>query len=736
MPFFPRFVKPLDRSAIPEVTALQLLQAEEVWAVARLIRLIRREEDAGCAGARYGGATSGLPSLYTCLKNEQAARAAFETLRIRAAQPRGLDAVAAEFGLSDVQRAALLLSACCSVGREVPALLGRVQNSHDRTCSVAAVFAFLDLSLDGRVVARRDFRADGALRRNGLIELGMGRQFKESGDLLAATVLITAPALELIVGGTAFSDEMAEFSALEEPKSTFDRVVLPAEDRGRIFAVVDRSDRVASTWRAWGVDEVVGYGRGTLMLFAGPPGTGKTSTAHAVAHRLGLRVLNIDIPRFAGHQDAARFLPQLFRAANRQRAVLFFDECEALFASRESDNKLMAVLLTEIERFEGIAILATNMPDKLDAALDRRIRVRVTFARPDAVARREIWMLHTPPRAVLAEDVDFGTLASRFDMPGAYIKNAYLNAIAAAVNENPEAPVLRQAHLEAAARDQSQRRPAAGSGHVAVEPRAKLSDVCMPAAVATQIEDLVRAAGVRRTVFERWGVAARQSGGRGVIALFHGAPGTGKTLTAEAVAGELGRTMVRVALPQILSRWVGEAQRSLAGAFEYAASVDAVLVLDEVDGLLMSRGDGQASRHDDNLVNTLLDLLDRHEGVVVMCTNRPEILDGALDRRVGWSVSFPVPDDATRAAIWSTVVPPMATGGVALDMRVLASRYPLCGGRIRNAAVRAASRAASRGEALDLVRLMRAAAEECGDEASLGRSVLTFNRDADGGIDA
>jgi SpoVK/Ycf46/Vps4 family AAA+-type ATPase len=426
----------------------------------------------------------------------------------------------------------------------------------------------------------------------------------------------------------------------------------------------------------------------------------------------------VDIPTFVGHSDAARFLPGLFREARLHDALLFFDECEALFESRHNGNTLMTMLLTELDRFEGLAVLATNLPDRLDPALDRRVRVRVDFGRPDAIARAAIWRMHLPPRGQLADDVDLDALARRFDLAGGYIRNAVLNAVAAAVYEAPESPLLRQSHLDSAARDQA-RRPANRDGdattHALQSPRATLADVCLPSALRRAVLDVIEAASARRTVFDRWGVAARQSGGRGVVALFHGAPGTGKTLCAEAIAGELGRSLIRVTLPSVLSRWVGEAERSLATAFREASSSDAVLLLDEIDVLLMARGEGRASRHDDSIVNTLLDLLDRHDGVVIMCTNRPEVLDRALDRRVGWRLGFPAPDAAVRAAIWAQTVPATATGGRTLDFRGLARRFDLPGGRIRNAAVRAASRAAAAGKVLDLAALTAAAAEEAGD---------------------
>lgn len=698
-------------------SALALLHAELSWAELRIARIAREQQQAG--GNRRRMHTEDLPSLLTLAvlrRREAEARASFEALSARCPVPLGLDAVVERFRLGRIERTALLLATGVALHRRMGRLLGDLEDGQGGCCTVECVFTFEELDLESRIGARRHFRPSSSVFAADLADLGLGRRYAQPEQLLDASVSVTARGLELILGNTALAEEMEIFSTLEAPRASFDAVVLPAADRARILSVVDHVDRAYEVYDAWGVDEVVRGARGLMLLFTGAPGTGKTTTAHAVAHRLGRRVLNVDIPTFVGHSDAARFLPGLFREARLHDALLFFDECEALFETRRQGNTLMTLLLTELDRFDGIAVLATNLPERLDPALDRRVRVRIDFGRPDPIARAALWKMHLPPRATLAADVDVESLARRFDVAGGYIRNAVLNAVAAAVCEAPESPVLRHSHLDAAARDQA-RRPAAQEGGVGIlEPRAVLADVCLPPQALRAVTEVVAAAGARRIVFDRWGVAARQTGGRGVVALFHGLPGTGKTLCAEAVAGELGRGLLRVTLPSVLSRWVGEAERNLARAFSDASDADAVLLLDEIDGLLMARGEGRASRHDDSVVNALLDLLDRHDGVVILCTNRPDVLDRALDRRVGWRVEFPMPNAEARQAIWKQVVPASATGGRALDVRGLAARFELTGGRIRNAAIRAASRAASAGDVLDVDTLIAAAWEEAGED--------------------
>ena len=219
-------------------------------------------------------------------------------------------------------------------------------------------------------------------------------------------------------------------------------------------------------------------------------------------------------------------------------------------------------------------------------------------------------------------------------MSGGYIKNAILVAVAGAVHEGGKEARIRHRHLADAAREQLCR-PVEDEPDVVV-PRVQLSDVVLPQPLTDLVRELIGAARNRRTVLERWGIGAHLTYGKGVSALFHGPPGTGKTLCAEAVACELSRPLLSAAIPALLSKWVGQTESNLQDLFRRARAQQAVLFLDEADSLLGERGSGRASRHDDSSVNTLLTLIERQDGVVLLATNLVERLDRALGRRLSY----------------------------------------------------------------------------------------------------
>ncbi|MEC9442634.1 MAG: ATP-binding protein [Myxococcota bacterium] len=627
-------------------------------------------------------------------------------------EPLALDKLCALYELDAFERNVLLLASAPVFSRKFDEIYGTINmDGYGAAClNVEVTYNFNEFPFAERIRRRKSYSRKGKLLANDLISMDIGMRYSAPEDLLMATLHVTARTFGYMIGDDQLMDEFLEFSSVEIPMANFEKVVLNPSDKRRILSVVERHERYLECRKEWGFDDIIRYGRGILMLFYGKPGTGKTMTAHAIAQHMGKRVLNVDIPTFLEHHDAERFLPGLFREARLQNAILFFDECEVLFGDRRAGNVLMTMLLTEIERFEGVAILATNLPEDLDPALERRILVKIQFPEPDRQARHEIWRKHLPKTAPIEDAVDLEILADRFEMTGGYIKNAVLAAVAAAVHDEGEAPVISQAHLEQAARDQL-RKPT-NEDAVMTVPEVRLKDVILPEEIQELVHELILAARSRRTVLERWGIGTHLTYGKGVSALFHGVPGTGKTLCAEAIAGELNRPLLLATIPGLVSKWVGQTEKNLENLFRDAKAASAVLFLDEADSLLMERGGAQGTRHDDSMVNTLLTLIERFDGIVLLATNMPERLDGALGRRLTYRIGFPFPAPELRAKIWRRLLPETVPIEGELDLEELAKNFPLAGGYIKNAVFKAAFRAASANRGLSQQDLERAASEE------------------------
>jgi len=251
------------------------------------------------------------------------------------------------------------------------------------------------------------------------------------------------------------------------PWRTLDDVVLSPETRRTLHYALAQARNHTLIFRTWGLGERHASGLGLTFNFAGPPGTGKTICAEAVAHELGMKLLVVDYAEaesmWAG--ETPKNIAATFRAAADQNAVLFFDEADAIATRRSSGslfqfdremNITVNVLLRELEAFNGIAIFATNLAANFDPAFERRIRTHVLFEMPGVEERIAIWKLQIhPSKTPLADDVDFRQLSERFVAAGGDIKNAVIKAAAAAATEpGPDyAKKIAQRHFERAMED-------------------------------------------------------------------------------------------------------------------------------------------------------------------------------------------------------------------------------------------------------------------------------------------
>lgn len=251
------------------------------------------------------------------------------------------------------------------------------------------------------------------------------------------------------------------------PQRTLADVVLPPRTRDTLDQALAQVRNHNLIFGRWGLGERHTAGRGLAFNFAGPPGTGKTICAEAIAHELGIKLLVVDYAEAESmwFGQTPKNIVSTFRAAAEQNAVLFFDEADAIATRRSTgtiqphdreSNLTINVLLRELESFNGIVIFATNLAANFDPAFERRIRTHVLFEMPGVEERERIWYLQIhPQKTPLAADVDFRSLAERYALSGGDIKNAVLKAATAAAAEpGPETGKrISQRHFERAAED-------------------------------------------------------------------------------------------------------------------------------------------------------------------------------------------------------------------------------------------------------------------------------------------
>ena len=566
-----------------------------------------------------------------------------------------------------------------------------------KTMQVEVLLRAFSSSLQDQIKNRRHFYKSAVLVREGILVLH-GDEL--GADLTQTLAEIDRRMLDFVVGLDTEFSELMDGSHLYTPTVTVAEVVLAEAKKKLVLDTVSHFDTFTQASKDLELDKRLHYGRGMVLLFYGPSGTGKSMMANALANTLGKKVLMINFPTL-GANTAGAILKLVFREAKIHDAVLFFDECESIFMDRTKGNLQVNTVLTELERHEGLCILATNRPMDLDEAMHRRITLAIEFSKPDLLLREKIWRSMAPPKLALASDVDFMLLARKFELSGGFIKNAWLTALSIAIaregaSGRPENLTLTQDDLAAGASHQLRGRLAMSNFDRGIVPQRGLEEVELPAAIKDKLKQMVNYSKAQAILFGQWGFEKQHGRAQGITALFHGLPGTGKTMAAEAIGFDIGRPLLVVNCAQLVDKYVGESAKNIEKVFVEAKAQEAVLVFDEAEGLFAERsGDsGSTSRHDSMNVGVLLHHMETFGGVCIAITNRYAQVDAAFHRRFKFILEFAMPDATTRAALWRLLVPKDAPTADDVDFAELGQRFVLSGGSIKSAVFRAAVNAA------------------------------------------
>ncbi|MGW6273876.1 ATP-binding protein [Streptomyces sp. NPDC055060] len=378
-------------------------------------------------------------------------------------------------------------------------------------------------------------------------------------------------------------------------------------------------------------------------------------------------------------------------------------------------------------RLTGRAVVVSGLPDPpgpLVAQLAAATDVTVLLADPRPYDPQ--WSAHDPlvlqaPRLPAGGTATWhsalGAAADGFDL-AATVAPYHLGAErigraaqAAASLAAFDGVPLSAAHVRLAARQQS----ASGLEQHArrIRPDVTWQDLVLPAAPLAQLQELALRARHRDRVLGDWRLSAGGGRGRGVLGLFAGESGTGKTLSAEVVAADLGVDLYVVQLSSIVDKYVGETEKNLERIFTEADRTDAVLLFDEADAVFGKRSEVKDSH--DRYANMesayLLQRLESFDGIALLTTNLRANIDDAFTRRLDLVVDFPFPDADQRLALWHHGLAhvPHAEG---IELGPLARDFELAGGSIRSAVVTAAYLAAGRDETVAAGDLLEGARRE------------------------
>ena len=282
---------------------------------------------------------------------------------------------------------------------------------------------------------------------------------RQAGGLvrLSGEQVISGP----LIHQCCYREVVHKLGALASPVPaayTWDDVVMPQAQKELMRRACGHIKYQHQVYCLWGFEKKISYGRGLSILFAGAPGTGKTMCAQVMAKQLNMEMYKVNISQIVSKYigETEKNLQAVFAEARHSNCILFFDECDALFGKRSevkdshdrNANVEVAYLLQQIEEYDGVCVLATNLIGNIDEAFMRRITYVIRFPFPDPAMRAEIYRRTIPADAPLSEDIDWDFLARKFELSGGHIKNIVLAGAFMAAGEGE--PISMRHLLQAA----------------------------------------------------------------------------------------------------------------------------------------------------------------------------------------------------------------------------------------------------------------------------------------------
>jgi ATPase family associated with various cellular activities (AAA) len=575
-----------------------------------------------------------------------------------------------------------------------------------RRPTVDLAFSLLCGSAAARIEARSRVAADAPLLRHRLLHL-VEDPSQPNQPLLARPMRVDEQVLHFVIGKSTLDPRLASCAEL-----------VPAR---RPLASLNLDPSTQLVLPRGGV-----HGMSQLapprLYFHGPPDAGQRATAEALATEAGLPLLVIDLDRAVrSDMPTDEFIGIAFREAWFRRSAIFLTGTDTWrdASERGAHDRLLEEISTSrvLTMLAGQEAWAPSGP-----VLDRPTGVVVVpFPIPDVATRRESWERSLSAAGIDVDDDVVAMLAEHQRLTTSQIDEAVVSVRNRAkwTGGEPNA-----ADLFAAARAQSGRDLEAFARKI--EPIYHWDDLILPDDALAQLRELRHRVAQRERVLGEWGFDGVVALGRGICALFAGPSGTGKTMAADVIAGELELDLYKIDLATVVSKYIGETEKNLERVFKAAESANAVLFFDEADAIFGKRSEVRDAhdRYANLEIAYLLQRMEQYDGIAVLATNLRQNLDDAFLRRLHFVIEFPMPDEAHRERMWRQFMPTEAPVDGSIDYSYLARQFRLAGGNIRNVVLSAAFLAAASNDRIGMAHLIRATWRE---HQKMGRLLSEFD---------
>jgi hypothetical protein len=597
-----------------------------------------------------------------------------------------LDALSRLFGLSPFETDCLLLCLAPEIESRYERLYAYLQDDvTKRRPSVDLALSLFCPARDRKLAQRESFLPEAPLIKQRLIKL-FDDPGKPHPTLLGRYFRMDESIVNYVLGGDEMDARLLPFATRANPAARLEDLRLPGDFKQRLGTLVP--DRL-------------------FLYLEGRYGSGRRTIAEALCRQWNLAVLVVDANYLAGlaRPEFLELVQLAVREAMLRPTALFLSGFDCLLA--DDKRPLLSAMLREVDAFSGPRFVAAEEPWDPADELHSSLFIRLELPRSSFADRRALWAEF----AGAEPGVDLAPLATKFRFTPGQIEDAAAAARNLAKWRDPSGQP-NAAEFYEACRQQSNRKLSALARKI--KPNYSWDQIILPDDRLQQLREICNTVKHRAVVYDQWGFDGKLSLGKGLNVLFAGPPGTGKTMAAEIIAGELALDLYKIDLSCVVSKYIGETEKNLSRIFHEAETSNAILFFDEADSLFGKRTEVRDShdRYANIEVGYLLQKMEEYEGVVILATNFRKNMDEAFVRRMHFTVEFPLPNQQERFRIWENIWPAGAPRSADLDLDYISRRFELSGGNVRNIALGAAFLAADNGGVVSMAHLLHAMRRE------------------------
>jgi SpoVK/Ycf46/Vps4 family AAA+-type ATPase len=451
-----------------------------------------------------------------------------------------------------------------------------------------------------------------------------------------------------------------------------------------------------------------------LSYIWGPRGTGKNELVESIAHTLSKKVLRVDCSKMQGFEGSTRKLLGVMERERRLHCcIIQFSHFDELLDAHNRENSKIKILRDLLEKSIGGGVIVTG--EKSYAEIKGILGLTLIpfhIPLPSIEQRYEIWNKFLKCLSSEDEQELINGLAVKFRFAPDQIMSVLNSAAIISSTKNGNEQLLELSDLYKCCREESNQGLLLYCQKIL--PNYTWEDIVLPKDILNQLEEICNCVKSRRKVYCEWGFESKFSLGKGLNILFSGPSGTGKTMSAEIIARELGLDLYKIDLSCVVSKYIGETEKNLSKIFREAETSNCILFFDEADALFGKRTEVKDShdRYANIEINFLLQRMDEYEGVVILATNMRKNLDPAFTRRLNYVVEFPFPGEKYRDLIWRKVFPVETPISDDINFGFLSRKFKIAGGNIKNVAMNSAFLAAKDGGQVNMQNVMMAIKRE------------------------